>query len=90
MEDWWEIVGGQPEMAVPLLREVPPTRVFRKKRLEVIENKGQEGGKEGKERGKRLQPADGKRVARKNATQRALSPEHRDHRGCHPGGFAWM
>src|ERR1700756_2428779 len=57
VEDCWEIVGGQPKMAVPLLKRVPPPRVFWEKRLEVIENKGDEGGKEGKERCKRLQPA---------------------------------
>jgi hypothetical protein len=83
MSDRREIVGGQPEMAVPL---VPPPRVFCEKRLQAIENKGREGGKDGKESGKRLQSADSKRVERKSAAQRALSSEHRDHRGVHTPG----
>src|SRR5260370_28402769 len=62
-------------------RGYPPPRVFWKKRLEMIENKGQRRGKEGKERGKRLQPADSTTVVGKSATQRALRSEHRDHGG---------
>jgi hypothetical protein len=50
----------------------------------MIENKGREGGKEGKERCKRLQSIDNKRVERKSATQRALSSDHGAHRGRHP------
>jgi len=38
--------------------EVPPTRVFSKKRLQVIENNGKLCGKERKERAKRLQTAE--------------------------------
>jgi hypothetical protein len=71
VEDCWEIVGGQPKMAVPLLKRVPPPPVFWEKRLEVIENKGQGCEKEGKERCKRLQPPGNRRVARKGATRRA-------------------
>jgi hypothetical protein len=55
--------------------------VFWEKRLEMIENKGREGGKEGKERCKRLQSIDNKRVERKSATQRALSSDQGAHRG---------
>jgi hypothetical protein len=63
------------------MRDTPPPPAFWKKRLEVIENKGREGGKEGKERCKRLQATDNKRVARDGGTQRALSSDHRAHRG---------
>src|SRR5260370_18916873 len=59
----------------------PPPRVFWEKRLEMIENKGQRRGKEGKERCKRLQAADSTTVVGKSATQRALRSEHRDHGG---------
>jgi hypothetical protein len=47
----------------------------------MIENKGQECEKEGKERGKRLQAPDNKRVARSGVTQRALSSDQRANRG---------
>ncbi len=54
MEDRGEVVGGQPEMAVP---QVPPPRMFWEKRLQTIENTGREDGKEGKEMHKRRQVA---------------------------------
>jgi hypothetical protein len=63
------------------LKGISPTPAFWEKRLEMIENKGREGGKEGKERCKRLQSIDNKRVERKSATQRAGSPDHGAHRG---------
>jgi hypothetical protein len=40
----------------------PPPRVFSEKRLQTIENKGNERGKEHKETTKRLQAAANKRV----------------------------
>jgi len=42
--------------------EVPPPRVFSEKRLQTIENKGNEGRKECKERAKRRQVDANKRV----------------------------
>jgi len=41
---------------------IPPTRVFWEKRLQTIENKGNECRKEGKERAKRHQALVNKRV----------------------------
>jgi len=45
------------------------------------EKRAKRGQREGKERGKRLQPADSTTVVGKSATQRALRSEHRDHGG---------
>jgi hypothetical protein len=50
MSDRWEIVGEQPEMAAPLFWCGVPTPLFWGKRLQAIENKRQEYGKESKER----------------------------------------
>jgi hypothetical protein len=61
------------------------------KRLQTIENKGNEGEKERKETTKRLQADANKRVGvlerskeGKSATQRAWSAEHRGRRGYTP------
>jgi hypothetical protein len=58
-----------------ILREgfakVPPPRVFCKKRLEVIENKGRDVKKEGKETQRGAKPLITKGVARKSAIQKA-------------------
>jgi len=65
--------------------------VFSEKRLQTIENKGNERRKKQKERAKRLQADANKRVGRlehpragKSATQRARSEEHRGGRGYTP------
>jgi hypothetical protein len=73
---------------------VPPTRVFFEKRLQAVENKGNECGKERKETTKRRQAGANTGVGslehprtEKSATQRTRSEEpacagrHRVHRG---------
>src|SRR5713226_2169623 len=62
--------------------QVPPPRVFWKKRLQTIENKGRERGKERKERYKRLQAAENMGFA--TETRRHRSPEQAE--APHPPG----
>jgi len=56
----------------------PPPRVFGQKRLQVIENKGKECGKERKERTKRLQVSEYMGFATPSGSGQAPTQSHRD------------
>jgi hypothetical protein len=55
-----------------------PTRVFWQKRLQALENKGKECGKERKERTKRLQVSEYMGFATPSGSGQARTQRHRD------------